>query len=174
MGHVLKVYGLPVNPVRHYLHTNAVQTVRPLHDQLRDHDSDDDTDWQDQYEQEKIHDFIDCNPQEKQFMCLWNGFTRQIQPIFSVRMPEVLGRFVVQHALEIAMAEAYPALCAQLSMFRRDGIITPAECLAVVTQYRSTLACQMSRSAMAAAPPAAPGKRKDSIATNGASISYED
>ncbi|OQV23627.1 hypothetical protein BV898_02370 [Hypsibius exemplaris] len=158
--HVLKVYGLPVNPVRHYLHTNPVQTVRPNYDHLRDYDSDEETSWQDQYEHEKIHDFVDCNPQEKQFMCLWNAFTRRSSPIFSVRMREVLCRFVVQHAVEIELADAYPALCAQLSMFRRDGIITQAESLEVVKRYRSQINCQ-SQSMVAG-----PG-RKDSLTGNG-------
>jgi VEFS-Box of polycomb protein len=160
----LKIYGVAVNPVRHYLHTNPVQTIRPDYDSLRDYDSDEDTSWQDQYEQEKIHDFIDCNPQEKQLMCLWNTFTRRIGPIFSMLMKNVLCRFVVQHAMEIEMAEAYPALCAQLSMFRRDAIITPAESLEVVTRYRSTLLCQ-SQSAVAGGPQQL--QKSDLVTTNG-------
>ena len=141
---VMKVYGVPINPVRHYLHTSAVRSVRPEQRWLQGYDSDGETEWQDDYEREKLHDFIDCNPQEKYFMSLWNAFTRRLAPLMSFKMKDVLCRFVLQHAIEIEINEAYPALVAQLSILRRDSVITAQQSFQVHYQFSTNICFSLS------------------------------
>ncbi|GAU91020.1 hypothetical protein RvY_03355 [Ramazzottius varieornatus] len=141
---VLGVYGVPINPLRHYLHTSTVRSIRPEQRWLQAYDSDEETEWQDEYEREKLHDFIDCNPQEKYFMSLWNAFTRRLAPLMSFKMQDVLCRFVLQHAVEIELHEAYPALVAQLAILRRDTVITAPQSIQVIQAYRNTLACHVT------------------------------
>lgn len=130
-----------MTPFRHYLHTDAVQTARPDLAHICDYDSDEEAPWRDHYEHEKIHDFIDCSPQEKQFMCLWNTFTRGLCPMFSLGMKDILCRFVREYVMQIELAEGFAAFCAHLAVLRRSGTITKDELDHVVYVYRGNLSC---------------------------------
>ncbi|XP_055348064.1 uncharacterized protein LOC129595171 [Paramacrobiotus metropolitanus] len=142
MRNILTVYGVPITPLRHHLHSNTVQPIRPDRLHMVEHDSDDeDNHWQDQYEHDKINDFIDCSPAEKQLMCQWNTFTRPFNPVFSIGLKDLLCRFVQQHCAGLDAGEAFAPLCAQLSVLRRLRCLTQEEVLQVVKVWRAMHRC---------------------------------
>ncbi|XP_055348155.1 uncharacterized protein LOC129595244 [Paramacrobiotus metropolitanus] len=130
MRNILTVYGVPITPLRHHLHSNTVQPIRPDRLHMVEHDSDD--------EHDKI---IDCSPAEKQLMCQWNTFTRPFNPVFSIGLKDLLCRFVQQHCAGLDAGEAFAPLCAQLSVLRRLRCLTQEEALQVIRVWRAAQRC---------------------------------